>query len=168
MIKYLTKEDFVLIGFPYIKNALTENEPTADYLSELSGIAELEKVLCFAQQDEYYSTFFEKASYLITSIAGSQYFHNGNKRLAITTLMLFLAKNDIKILNWTEKGYQKILEVTFPLHNWENNGNIQEPHALFLYNLASIIGDRSKWNKSDFSDVRKHVTTMFNYLYEIE
>ncbi len=168
MIQYITMEDFELKGFPFIQQVLAAEEPVPDYLSEASGISELMKVMEFVKQDLYYPTFYEKAAYLISSIAGSQYFSNGNKRLAIATLMLFLAKNEVKIIKGTDDGYREILRIKFPLHTWENNSNIKEAHALFLYNLTFVIGDRTRWGTNDFSVIRENVSAMFNYLYEMD
>jgi death-on-curing family protein len=95
MIRYFDITACVQFGFPFILDELTQSEPAPDYLSETNGMKELGKVLAFVQSDEYYSSFSEKSAYLICSIAGSQYFSNGNKRLSIVILLMFLLKNDV-------------------------------------------------------------------------
>jgi len=167
MIQYLTLEDFVKDGFPFIQQVLAVHEPVPDYLSEANGMAELRKVFSFVQQDEYYPAFAEKAAYILCSIAGSQYFSNGNKRLAVTVLMFFFMKNNIKIPHRNEHNevYRVILKIAFPLHSWEENEHIHDAHPLFLYNLAIVIGDRSRWGVESFSAVREVIAMAFDCLY---
>jgi prophage maintenance system killer protein len=168
MTHYLTEEDFRKVGFPFIQQVLAEHEPAPNYLSEPNGMAELLKVISFVQNDLYYPTFSDKAAYLLCSVAGSQYFSNGNKRLAVTTLMLFLAKNSAAIPKSIESKYEEILRISFPLHAWEGNEQIKEGHPLFLYNLAIVIGDRAKWGMKDFSAVRDIIAMVFDGVYRLE
>jgi len=151
--------------FPFIHRELTVEESAADYEFELNGMFELEKVLNFVREDGYYPTFQEKASYLICSIAGSQYFSNGNKRLSIMVLIKFLGLNKIPMKQFSEEDYQSQLKEYFPLSAWEEKENIQAPHAKFLYNLAILIGDRTQWGDMKFSDVKQYVAEIFKYLY---
>lgn len=151
-------------GFPYIYAELTTAEQAPDYESEPNGIAELEKVLNFVQNDTYYPTFEEKCAYLICSIAGSQYFSNGNKRLSVTILMMFLQLNDARVFQ-QKNVLQELLKMNFPEHLWEDNPSIQRPHSLFLYNLAVVLGDRTKWPSEDFGKMREFVAKIFTLVY---
>lgn len=154
-------------GFPYIEAELTSEEQAPSYESEPVGMAELTKVLDFVQNDEYYPTFEEKCAYLLCSIAGSQYFSNGNKRLSVTVLLMFLMKNRTFVLN-DEKKLKAILAASFPKHTWEENPIIQQAYFLFLYNLAVVLGDRKKWESDDFTEIRKRVAEMFLITHETE
>lgn len=154
--------------FPYIYARLSKDEPSAQYDQEANGLQELEKVLHLMESDMFYPTFPDKAAYLLCSIAGSQYFSNGNKRLGVMTLMSFLVLNHVKLVTLSAKKYQSLLRHKFPKHNWENNTTIVKSHALFLYNLAIIIGDRTVWEDGvDFDVLKKKVSEMFSELYHL-
>lgn len=163
-MQYLEIED-CYAGFAFIKKALTSFEPAPDYKSDQEGMAELKKVLYFVQQDEYYPTFVEKTAYIIYGIAGSQYFQNGNKRLAITMLLQFLIKNRVIIRQLDDNQFEELLKAVFPLHHWENNEHITDPHANFLYNLAMIIGDRNVWGVSGSKSLQAVLGKIFELLY---
>jgi prophage maintenance system killer protein len=165
MMQYITEEMMRKHAFPYIQKQLANAEAAPDYEREPNGMSELRKVLEFVQQDLYYPTFEEKAAYLLCSIAASQYFSNGNKRLSVMTLVLFLSANAVIIDEDSVESYKNILQEVFPLHVWEHNAEIKSSHALFLYNLAALLGDRTKWGTNDFPQVRERVATIFRHLY---
>lgn len=162
--QYFTIDACRKYGFSYIYAELTSTEAAPVYESEEDGLAELEKVLSFVRNDDYYSSFHEKSAYLICSIAGSQYFSNGNKRLGITVLLMFLMLNDAKALDNSNLLKTILLDI-FPLHVWEENSVIRGAHSLFLYNLAIVIGDRTNWGTDDFKEVQSKVATMFNIVH---
>lgn len=83
--------------FPFIHEFLSEHEPSPEYCNEQRGMDELQKVLAFAKDDKFYPAFSDKSAYLICSIAGSQYFSNGNKRLGTAVLLFFLAINNVEV-----------------------------------------------------------------------
>lgn len=165
-IRYFGIEACKSYGFPYIYNELTSAEQAPIYESEPVGLAELEKVLTFVQYD-FYPTFADKCAYIICSIAGSQYFTNGNKRLGITVLLMFLIRNEAEVTDKTEDELRRLLAKYFPLHIWESDLPTTVPHSLFLYNLAIAVGDRRTWETSDFSHVRDSVSIMFRELYSM-
>ncbi len=164
-IQYLDLAAFRKVGFRFIYAELTANEPAPNYEDEANGMAELEKVLEFVQNDVYYPSFEEKCAYLICSISGSQYFSNGNKRLSVMTLIMFLLINHALVL---EDDLPGILHEYFPKHRWEEIAGAKEQHALLLYNLAIVLGDRTKWESNDFTVIRELVASMFSVIYEIE
>lgn len=164
MIRYLTIEDCKREVFTFIQAELTADEQAADYEHE-PGMAELQKVLTLMQADEYYPTFEQKAAYLLCSIAGSQYFSNGNKRLSVVTLLTFLIFNEAAFSELSKKQLEGVFVQTFPLHVWEENPNIRGDHSLFLYNLAIVLGNRACWGTGDFGATREKVGIMFGFLY---
>lgn len=163
-MRYVTIDTCRQVVFPYIYDALTDQEPAPKYELEEAGLAELDKVLNFVQTD-YYPSPYNKAAYLICSIAGSQYFSNGNKRLSLIILVLFLLMNETEILQLSLDGYRTLLAGHISLI-WEDNQNIQGDHALFLYNLAIAIGDRPHWKVKDFSQLRERVSFIFSQMYQ--
>lgn len=167
MIAYIDLAECKEVVFPLIYLYLAEDEPAPSYQQEADGIGELEKVLGLVQRDDYYPDFYVKISYVMCSIAGSQYFSNGNKRLAVAVLLIFLMKNKAKILNAKSNELQKLLHDHFPKYKWDKNTNINGAHALFLYNLAIVIGDRNVWGFNDFSKLKEKVESIFSVLYKL-
>lgn len=162
-IAYFDYEACEHYAFPYIYKKLTFAEQAPDYASETNGVKELKKVLELVQQ-EYYPTFEAKAAYIVCSIAASQYFSNGNKRLSVVVLLMFLMKNNMLVFN--NYNYLKsLLSKKFPKHAWEDDPKMDRPHSLFLYNLAIILGDRNRWNSPDFSKLKEDVADMFKSAY---
>ena len=167
MIFYVTMENCVKTVFPYIHRRLAFEEQAPEYQFDVEGMAELEKVLELVRNDEYYSSFHAKAAYLICSIAGSQYFSNGNKRLAIVVLMMFLLLNMTQIAELSREQFRDLLSELFPLHTWDDNRSIEESYPLFLYNLAIIIGDRHVWPIQNFDNLKQSVQTLFEILHKV-
>lgn len=151
--------------FPYIHKYLSRTEAAPDYENELRGMLELEKVLTFVHDDRYYPTFAGKAAYLLCGLAGAQYFSNGNKRLGVTTLMQFILMNEINIRTLPPEKFVDLLGLVFPNHRWEDNPNIGGAHALFLYNLALVVGNRANCGYPDFGSLKDAVSEIFDYLY---
>ena len=167
-MEYVSLEDCRSSIFPFIYAELTRTEPSAQYEQESDGLSELNKVLHLVKNDSFYPAFSEKAAYLLCSIAGSQYFSNGNKRLGITVLMQFRVLNNAQLLVLTAKELQKMLAKFFPKHIWESNPSIAEADPLFLYNLAIVIGSRNNWGENaNFDVLKKKVTEMFAELYHL-
>lgn len=165
-MQYVTLDHCRNAVFRFIYEKLSSTEPSAQYEQESNGLAELDKVLHLVESDSFYPTFADKAAYLLCSIAGSQYFSNGNKRLGATVLMQFRILNNAKQLVLAAKKYQKLLAKFFPKHSWESNPTIVEADPLFLYNLAIVIGDRTKWGQNvDFTVLKQKVSAMFSQLY---
>jgi len=78
---------------------------------------------------------------------------------------MFLLLNDTEILETDEEAYSQILIRAFPQHTWESNQNIEGGHPLFLYNLATVVGDRHRWGTNDFSELKEKVATVFSKIY---
>lgn len=167
-MRYITPDICYQVIFPFVYEELADVEQAPSYEQEANGIRELTKVLTLVQQDSFYPTFHAKAAYLLCSIAGSQYFSNGNKRLAVVTLFTFLALNQPKARLLNKEELQALLAQSFPRHTWEENASIKNDHALFLYNLTLVIGDRSRWSDGDdFSLLKDKIAIIFEYLYRI-
>jgi death-on-curing family protein len=164
-IQYFGMKACMAFGFPWIYDELTSVEPVPQYEIDIDGLANLQKTLDFVKNDTYYPDFHEKCSYLLCNIAGSQYFTNGNKRLGVTILLMFLQKNDAYISEDYEE-LKSLLKKYFPEHRWEENKNLPgDAHSRFLYNLAIVIGDRHIWGTNDFNKMRSKVTEIFRYMY---
>lgn len=166
-MRYVGPEDCQTIAFPYIHQHLSRGEPAPAYAEESTGLEELKKVLTLVQDDRYYPTLADKSSYVLCGIAGAQYFSNGNKRLGVVTLLLFLIVNRVELLVLPKKAYPELLLDQFPEHRWEENPYITGDFSLFLYNLAIVIGDRNRWGVDDFGALRKRVAVIFERLFRL-
>ncbi len=165
-MKYIQHQDLSAI-FQFIQDVLTEGEPAPQYADEPSGMAELAKVLEFVQNDSYYPTFSDKCGYLLCSIAGAQYFSNGNKRLAVFTLMQFLVMNDAGVWRADEDGFRILMYQIFPLYCWEENMYIPQSEQQFLYNLAIVIGDPNVWGTEKFDVLKEKVGEICGLVYRL-
>jgi hypothetical protein len=85
--------------------------------------------------------------------------------LSVVTLLMFLVANNAKVISDSSDVFREILVALFPAHGWEDNPNIPGGHALFLYNLATILGDRTVWGVDDFGDMRRKVAVIFRHIY---
>lgn len=166
MIQYVNLEMCRRMVFPFIHEILVSNEPAPEYEHESDGMENLSKVLGLVQSNDYYPSLYDKSSYIICSIAGSQYFSNGNKRLAVSVLLLFLAINDVEVIRLESGEFQQLIRNAFPGYRWDNNKNVGSSHPLFLYNLAIVIGDRTSWGFHDFSRLKENVADIFRIIYK--
>ncbi|MEX0636734.1 MAG: hypothetical protein WD135_08195 [Ferruginibacter sp.] len=168
-MEYTTLDHCIDRVFPFIHAHLSEHEPAPEYEFINSGMGQLEKVLQLVQSDVYYPTFSDKCAYLLCSIAGSQYFPNGNKRLGVAVLIDFLIINSAEIVVLNSGDYRELLNIYYPSYTWEENENIRDPHPLFLYNLAIVIGTPSIWEFGHgFDQVKESVSEVFEQLYRLK
>lgn len=119
-MKGITVKDVEFIAFQLAREAMSYNEPIPEFSTRFPNILES----CLAVP---FQTFMKKALYrgLIAKAAMLFYlmiknhpFQNGNKRIAMTTLMVFLFKNkkwlrvDIKEMYeftmWVAKSHAKL------------------------------------------------------------
>ncbi len=164
MIQYFGMKACYAFAFPWIYDELTSEEPSFLYETEPRGLAELQKVLDFVQNDEHYPEFEFKCAYLLCNIVSSHPFSNGNKRLGVTILLMFLQKNDALIFD-DYFELKSLLKKYFPKYEWEENKNLEDAHSLFIYNLAIVIADRLKWSTKNFDEMRAKVTKIFREIY---
>lgn len=87
VIHYISYEEALEV---YRKMIVASGGGFAGVRDESGILATLE----FVQNDEYYSTFTEKLSYLVFKFCSEHYFNDGNKRIALTLGAYFLHKNN--------------------------------------------------------------------------
>ena len=91
----ITLKDVEYIAFKLAKEMLSFNEPIPDFSTRFPNI--LESCLavpfqsCFGES--FYTGLISKSSILFYLLIKNHPFQNGNKRIAITTLFVFLYKN---------------------------------------------------------------------------
>lgn len=168
MMRYITDAMCRELVFPFIHKYLSSAEAAPTYEFEAEGMEELEKVLSFIQDDRYYPTFAHKCAYLLCGCAAAQYFSNGNKRLGVALLLLFLIINETHVLSFSREDAKAALEELFPHSRWDDNPLIDEPLPILLYNLAVVAGDRTQWNSEDFQGLKERCTQLFDVLFRLD
>ena len=91
--KWITIEDFEFICFNLARKLLELNEPIPDYSKTDIGL--LESSLSSPRNAYEFTgaSLFEQSSILFYSLIKNHPFKNGNKRIAVMTLILFLDLN---------------------------------------------------------------------------
>ncbi len=94
-MKKLTLKEVEYLSFRLAQETMSFNEPIPDFSTRLPNI--LESCLATPFQTfggrSLYSSFLAKAGILFYLLVKNHPFQNGNKRIAMTTLFLFLHKN---------------------------------------------------------------------------
>jgi death-on-curing protein len=110
MMKTITVKEIEYIAFKLAHEMISYNEPIPDFSSRFPNI--LESCLAtpfqsFAQKS-LYPGFISKASILFYLMIKNHPFQNGNKRIAMTTLFVFLYKNR----KWLKVDTQELYNFT--------------------------------------------------------
>lgn len=98
------------ISFELARHHMEFNEPIPDFSSRFPGILESCLAVPFQRffgQDPY-PTLAAKATILFYLMVKNHPFQNGNKRIAITTLLVLLAKNK----KWLQVDMQDLYDAT--------------------------------------------------------
>ncbi len=110
MTKTLSVKEVEYIAFRLAQEWLAFNEPIPDFSTRFPGI--LESCLATPFQSftrkSLYPNLISKAGILFYLLIKNHPFQNGNKRIAITTLLVFLYKNK----KWIKADTQELLNFT--------------------------------------------------------
>lgn len=95
MIKTLSIKDVEYIAFRLAKELMTYSEPIPDIATRFPNILESCIIVPFQkfEKKSLYKGIVEKAAILFYLMIKNHPFQNGNKRIAMTTLFVFLIKN---------------------------------------------------------------------------
>lgn len=139
MVYYLPEESLEKI-FEFVSKRYARIEEVPRYREE-RRFDEFCGVLRQAHSDTYYPTVLEKAVYLLVSINKGHFFSNGNKRLALVVMTLFLAINDLQLKMGDKPWYRTILSELFPEYKqWEDFKEFNSTDFA-TYNLSIMIAD---------------------------
>ena len=109
-MKKLSVKEVEYIAFRLAKELLSFNEPIPDFSTRFPNI--LESCLAAPFQSfsgkSLYSGFIEKAAILFYLMIKNHPFQNGNKRIAMTALLVFLHKNK----KWLKADTQELYNFT--------------------------------------------------------
>lgn len=95
MIKSLSVKEIEYIAFRLAKEWMTYNEPIPDFTTRFPNVLESCLIVPFQkfERKSFYKGIIGKASVLFYLMIKNHPFQNGNKRIAITTLFVFLYQN---------------------------------------------------------------------------
>lgn len=144
MTYYISDEGLDVV-FAYVSKHYSHIEEVPAYRDE-PGFDKLRGIFAHVQSDTYYPSIFEKAAYLLIGINKGHFFSNGNKRLAIVVMTLFLTGNLLKLKEESKDWYRNILESLFPEYaQW---GDFHEFNStdFATYNLSIMIADSGTYN----------------------
>lgn len=117
MMQQLTIKEVEYIAYKIAKELLVYNEPIPDFGTRFPNI--LESCLATPFQSfggkSLYPSLLSKASILLYLMIKNHPFQNGNKRIAITTLLIFLFKNNKWLKVDTKKFYDFTMHITTSL-----------------------------------------------------
>lgn len=110
MMEKLTVKEIEYLSFRLARETMSFNEPIPDFSTRYPNI--LESCLATPFQTfggrSLYPTFLTKASILFYLLIKNHPFQNGNKRIAMTTLFLYLHKEN----KWLRVDTQKLYNFT--------------------------------------------------------
>lgn len=109
-MKTITVKEVEYIAFRLAKELLSFNEPIPDFSSRFPNVLESCLSIPFQtfEKKSLYPTFISKAAILFYLLIKNHPFQNGNERIAMTTLFVFLYKNK----KWLKVDTQKLYNFT--------------------------------------------------------
>jgi len=109
-MKIITVKDVEYIAFRLAQEMLTFNEPIPDFSTRYPNILESCIATPFQKfsKKDLYPGLLSKASILFYLMTKNHPFQNGNKRIAMTTLFVFLYRNK----KWLEVNTQELYNFT--------------------------------------------------------
>jgi death-on-curing protein len=109
-MKIITKAEVEHIAFNLAREMMTFDEPIPDYSTRFPNVLESCLLTPFQKfsKKSLYPSLVRKASILFYLMIKNHPFQNGNKRIALTTLFVFLYMND----KWIEVDKQMLYNFT--------------------------------------------------------
>ncbi len=167
-IIYPERSVFEKVIFPLIEKDIKYpvDEQIPSYETEPKAVEQLLGTIQLSSE-AYYPSLEEKAAYIFTSIAKGHFFINGNKRLAVVTVLLFFWDNDCRahmLQIEAEKTCLDLINTIFPevvdidkiLEESRDLNMLQQ----FLY-LISFIAVESERYGYDFNILKSKVKQFF-------
>jgi len=109
-MKIITLKEVEYVAFRLAKEKLAFDEPIPDFSTRFPNVLESCVITPFQSFSgkSLYPSLIDKAAILFYLLIKNHPFQNGNKRIAITTLLTFLHKND----KWLEVDTQEFYNFT--------------------------------------------------------
>ena len=126
--KKITVAEVEYAAFTFARRLMTWNEPIPDFGTRFPNILESCLATPFGQfnRKHLYRGLIEKGSILFYLLIKNHPFQNGNKRIAVTTLLVFLHRNR-KWLNATRENLYK-----FAVEIAKSNSKLKDKYILII------------------------------------
>src|SRR3990170_613530 len=113
-LQWIRIKDFENLCFDLARELLTFNQPIPDFITRSPGVLEscLESPLQIFDGNELYPSLEDKLATLFYLLIKNHPFQNGNKRIAVTTMFVTLALNEMWLKANPYKLYLLALEVS--------------------------------------------------------
>jgi len=159
MIHYLNRKDLNSI-FDIIYKNFTLKEKVPDYAEDKTAVDNLGGVLERIKMDDFYPDFYDKVTYLIIQINKGHFFQNGNKRLALVSVLSFIFLNGYDVSSQDKEIYRKKIQELFS--NFKDFQDYEDffPEEFAYYNLSVIIADSNEYTSS-FEELKTRVKEFF-------
>lgn len=134
----LTVKEVEHIAFRLAKEILSFNEPIPDFSTRFPNVLESCLAVPFQSfsRKSLYPTLISKASILFYLMIKNHPFQNGNKRIAMTTLLVFLWKNK----KWVEVSTQEFYNFTMWITNSPPKVMEETVKAIEKFLKTNIVG----------------------------
>lgn len=138
------------------------NNPAHNYSLEPKAIEQLKGCLERIRWD-YVPNLIAKAAQLFICINKGHYFENGNKRLALVTLLSFLLENKYNFKDHLEKAeFADMLGELFPqFENFEDEKDFTSIEFAY-YNLTIIVAESGRLG-INHDDLKRKVEIFLDY-----
>lgn len=137
MIKFISIKEVEYIAFKLAQETLSFNEPIPDFKTRRANI--LESCIAVPFQSfggkSLYKTLIGKASILFYLMIKNHPFQNGNKRIAMTTLMVFLYMNG----RWIKADMQELYNFTMWVAESPPQFKTETVHAIEKFVATHIV-----------------------------
>jgi death-on-curing family protein len=163
MIKFLNLDYIKKNVIPTIhKSYVRDGNPAYDYLGEPKAMEQVDGCLERVRWD-YAKEFISKAAQLFLCINKGHFFGNGNKRLALVTVLSFFIENGYGFRDNYDKGeYSEFLSNLFPRFNkFEDEYDFTSIDFAY-YNLTIIVADSEGYGYS-YEYLKEKVEKFFKY-----
>lgn len=150
-IEYITHE--------FAQKNMTGNEPIPDFYTRYPNILESCVVIPFQKfnKRDLYPGLTKKAAVLFYCLIKNHPFQNGNKRIAVTTLLIFLYLNN----KWIQVDNKDLYN--FAVWIAESPASLKQSvinaiESFIKKNIIKINDNKGKISKSDYSHYNKKLT----------
>lgn len=153
---YYIPEEGLDAAFEYVSKHYSHIEEVPSYRDE-PGFEKLRGIFIHVQSDTYYPSLLDKAAYLLIGINKGHFFSNGNKRLAIVVMTLFLSGNSLGLKRGSSKEwYRETLGSLFPEYaQWGDFSDFSSTDFA-TYNLSIMIADSGTYG-IDHDELKRRV-----------
>lgn len=157
-LDYIEKTVISTIHKYYVR----QDNPAHNYLKEPQGMSQVDGCLERIRWD-YVKGLISKATQLFLCINKGHYFGNGNKRLALVTLLGFLSENGCGFRDEYKKHkFSEFLSNLFPKFNaFEDEDDFLSIEFAY-YNLTIIVADSSHYRCSH-DELKEKVEAFLRY-----